>query len=202
MRVMTENRAMTTGVNILEHPAIQRAVRRITVDEYHRLSDAAIIPEDTELLHGVIIQQMTKSPLHTWTVRILVDWLRSALPDGYDVRQEQPVTLQDSEPEPDIAIVLGGPADYRTAHPTMAEVVMEVAVSTIELDREKRLAYAAAGVKEYWIVIPQQGRIEIWTRPSSNGYLDTREVTAPASVSLQQFPELDIDLGELFAEPP
>jgi Uma2 family endonuclease len=189
-----------TALTILENPTIRQSVKRISVDEYHRLSDAAIITEDTELLHGIIIQQMTKSPLHTWTVRVLVDWLRAALADQYDVRQEQPLTLHDSGPEPDIAIVAGSPADYRTAHPGTAKVVMEVAIATIELDREKALAYAAAGVNEYWLVLPQQRMIEIRTNPSPSGYQEKQAITAPATARLQQFPDVAVDLETLFAD--
>jgi Uma2 family endonuclease len=185
---------------MLENPVIRQAVKRISVDEYHRLSEAAIITEKTELLHGIIIQQMTKSPLHTWIVRLLVDWLRAALPSNFDVRQEQPITLKDSEPEPDVAIVAGSPAHYRVSHPSTAEVIMEVAIATIELDREKAIAYATAGVKEYWLVVPQQRKIEIHTSPSQTGYQHKREIATPASVTLQQFPDVAVDLEQLFAE--
>ncbi len=189
-----------TALTMLENPAIRQAVKRISVDEYHRLSEAAIITEKTELLHGIIIQQMTNSPLHTWIVRLLVDWLRAALPSNFDVRQEQPITLQDSEPEPDVAIVAGSPAHYRMSHPSTAEVIMEVAIATIELDREKALAYATAGVKEYWLVVPQQRKIEIHTSPSDTGYQHKQEITSPATVTLQQFPNVAVDLEQLFAD--
>jgi hypothetical protein len=145
---------MSTSLNMLENPEIREAMKRISVDEYHRLGRSGLIPEDTELLYGVLIQKMTKSPLHTWIVRQLADWLRLELPEGFDVRQEQPVTLEDSEPEPDVAVVRGIPADYRRAHPSTATFIVEVAIATVELDRQKAQAYAAAGVGEFWIIFP------------------------------------------------
>jgi Uma2 family endonuclease len=191
---------MSTALTMLTNPAIRAAVKQISVDEYHRLSDAAIIPENTELLHGIIIQQMTKSPLHTWTVERLVDWLRAKLPKGFYVRQEQPITLVDSEPEPDVAIVVGGPDEYRKSHPSTAEIIIEVTIATVDVDREKAFAYSLAGVQEYWIVLPQQRRVEVYTAPSPTGYLQKTEVTAPANFSFQQFPSISIDLDQLFED--
>ena len=80
--------------SILEQPAVREAVLPISVEQYHRLGEAGIVPERTELLRGIVVEQMIKTPLHTWTVQRLVDWLRSAAPAGLHVRQEQPLTLK------------------------------------------------------------------------------------------------------------
>jgi len=58
--------------SILDKPSIRHAALPITVEQYHRLGEQAIISEQTELLRGVIIEQMTKSPLHTYVVQLLV----------------------------------------------------------------------------------------------------------------------------------
>lgn len=146
----------------------------ISVEQYHRLSEAGIVPERTELLRGVILEKKTKSPLHTYVVQILFDWLTSAGIEGCYVRQEQPLTLADSEPEPDIAVVGGSPDDYRTRHPLSAQFVVEVAIGSMELDREKAAVYAAAGVPEYWIVVPEEKSIEVYSQPTANGYDNQR----------------------------
>ena len=139
--------------------AIQRFSIRLNVDQYHQLCDAGIVTERTELLSGIVVEKMGKSPLHTWTVAFLSDWLRNLLPSNTTLRVEQPLTLNGSEPEPDLAIVSGSRDDYRTSHPSAARLVIEVAVSTIDLDREKTAIYAAAGIDEYWLVMPERNQL-------------------------------------------
>jgi Uma2 family endonuclease len=155
---------------ILENPAVRQVILPITVEQYHEFSAAGIIPEKTELLRGYIIEKMTKSPLHTWLVGQLVEWLEAHVgPDVY-VRKEEPLTLDISEPEPDVAVVDGNRHDYQNAHPRTARLVIEVAVSSEDVDREKGADYARAGVSEYWIVLPEKDSIDVFRDPRPAGY--------------------------------
>jgi Uma2 family endonuclease len=163
-----------TVIELLEKPAIRELALPISVAQYHQLSAAGIISERTELLRGVILEKMTKSPLHVYLVQRLYEWLRGALPPGFIVRKEEPLTLADSEPEPDVAVVAGAAEDYRAQHPTSADLVVEVAIATIDLDREKASVYAAAGIAENWIVIPAQQAIEVYRDPAPSGYQSRR----------------------------
>jgi len=100
------------------------------VKAYHALGDLGLIPEKTELLYGQIFHKMSKSPLHSFLSEFLEDILRGAVPAGCHVRGEEPLTIGDSEPEPDLVVVRGRREDYRQAHPTTAELVIEVCVSS------------------------------------------------------------------------
>ncbi len=173
---------MHATAHILDEPAVRGAALPISVAQYHRLSADGIVPEQTELLQGVIIEQMTKSPLHTFVVQRLAAWLAAAVPSGCFVRKEEPLTLTDSEPEPDLAVVAGSPADYRLAHPTTARLVIEVAIATLGIDRAKADVYAAAGIDEYWIVTPEFHSVEICRQPSAAGYGSRVVVSDPAAV--------------------
>ena len=166
---------------ILDEPEIRGAALPLTVEQYHRLSAEGIVPERTELLQGVIIEQMTKSPLHTFLVQRLARWIETAVAAGWFVRKEEPLTLAGSEPEPDIAVVAGCPEDYRTAHPATAALVVEVAIATLGIDRAKADVYAAAGIPEYWIVIPETRAVEIHRRPGPAGYSERLTVSAAAA---------------------
>lgn len=168
---------MRSTSGILDEPEIRRAALPLTVEQYHRLSAEGIVPERTELLRGVIIEQMTKSPLHTFLVQRLARWIDSAAPSGWFVRKEEPLSLADSEPEPDIAVVAGRPEDYREAHPASAAFVVEVAIATLGMDRAKADVYANAGIPEYWIVIPEARAVEIYRRPTETGYGERLTVT-------------------------
>ena len=84
---------MHATAHILDEPSVRGAALPISVAQYHRLSADGIVPERTELLQGVIIEQMTKSPLHTFIVQRLAGWLAAAVPAGWFVRKEEPRVL-------------------------------------------------------------------------------------------------------------
>jgi len=170
----------------------------VTVDQYGRLTEEGIIPENTELIRGVILKKVGKSPLHTWIVQSLVERLKAMLPDGVHVRQEQPLTLRDSEPEPDLAVVSGEAFDYRRAHPRTAELVVEVAVSTEELDLEKAGIYSEAGISEYWVIAPKQNAVTIWSAPAEEGYQRRATIGIGDTLVSRRFPEIEIPVSSLF----
>lgn len=145
--------------------------RRFTVEEYHAMARAGILTEDDaiELLEGWLVQKMTKNPPHTATTRYTRAALEKCLPPGYFVDSQEPITLVDSEPEPDVCIVRGTLDDYTRTHPHVQDVVLvvEVADSSLEQDRgAKKRIYARAGVAVYWIANLVEAQIEVYTQPS------------------------------------
>ncbi len=184
---------------ILDKPSVRHAALPISVEQYHRLNRGGIISERTELLRGVIIERMTKSPLHTYVVQLLVTWLESCGEVDHYVRKEEPLTLADSEPEPDVAVVPGDPGKYRTQHPATADLVIEVAVATVGLDRDKADIYAHADVPEYWVVIPEERAVEVYRDPTHGSY-GTCERWSDSETQLQphRLPKAMIRLANLF----
>jgi len=73
----------------------------------------------------------------------------------------------DSVPESDITVVRGERGTYRGKHPTGREtaLVIEVAESSVSLDRKKAAIYARAGIPEYWIVNLEDWRLERMPQP-------------------------------------
>lgn len=135
--------------SILELPEVRQRVSPLTVEEYHRLDEFNEHGRRTELIRGIIIEKMSKSPLHRTIASLLYKVILARLPAGYSGWKEEPLSLADSEPEPDISLTRGSESDFTSAHPTTAELVVEVAVSSPALDRENASLYAEAGVKEY-----------------------------------------------------
>ena len=187
-------------IQILSNSAVRDMAVPVTVEQYHQLSAAGIIAEPTELLRGVIIERMTRSPRHVYLVRFLNRWLQKHVPAGFHVRKEEPLTLSDSEPEPDLAVVRGEDEDYRHAHLGNEEFIIEMAFTSLELDREKGVVYAAAGVPEFWIVIPEEQAVEVYTSPSAAGYeVMRRHEDIDAQLTTTVFPKLSLTPRELFA---
>src|SRR5919108_2957704 len=155
---------------ILEIPEVRQRVSRLSVAEYHRLDEFNENGRRTELIRGIVIEKMSKSPLHRTIASLLYRSLLAQLPEGYSVWKEEPLTLLDSEPEPDISVTRGTEKDFAAAHPTTAELVVEVAVSSPTLDRENASLYAEAGVKEYWIILGSERQVEVYRRPEQGRY--------------------------------
>lgn len=180
--------------SLLEIPAIRQRVARLSVADYHRLPELPV-----ELVRGTIIDKMSRSPLHRSTAHLFRDALLSRIPGDCILFTEAPLTTPDSEPEPDLCVVKGAAADYRHVHPTTAELVIEISVTSLELDRVKAFIYAEAGVKEYWIVRPVEKCVEVHRSPSGPEYTECVTIQAPAVLESSALPGVRVDLGVLLS---
>jgi Uma2 family endonuclease len=168
-------------------------VHRFTVDEYHLMVRAGILTEDdpVELLEGWIVPKMPRNPRHDATIDEAQDVLRRHLPAGWRIRGQSAITTNDSEPEPDIAIVRGPAMRYSAAHPSPQDIaaLIEVADSSLLRDRrDKGRLYARAGVSYYWILNLTDRQIEVYTDPTgpatNPSYRQRQDYGITASVSL------------------
>lgn len=184
---------------ILELPEVRQRVSPLTVEEYHRLGEFNEHGRRTELIRGIIIEKVSKSPLHAAQAKRLYDRIARMLPAGRIVRREDPLSLADSEPEPDIAVVQGDEADFFESHPTTAELVIEVAVSSPALDRENASLYAEAGVSEYWIVLGNERRVEVYRHPVNGRYQETHILGVHDTLDCASVPTVRLTVSELFA---
>jgi len=169
------------------------------VKAYHALGDLGLIPEKTELLYGQVFQKMPKSPYHTYLLRLLLEILRAAVPRGFIVSTEQPITCADSEPEPDLSVVRGVIGDFRLAHPTTAELVIEICVGSHDYDRSKLRAYAGAAVKECWLVLAPEKQIEVHRQPQGEQFAE-RVIHGPGgTLTSGVVPGFTVELDRIFA---
>lgn len=182
----------------VDQPAFRARMHPIGVETYHRLGEIGHIGERTELIRGAIIDQMPKSPLHSSILELLADHLVTALPEGWIVRREQPLTFTDSEPEPDVAVARGTRADYFTAHPSTAALVIEVCVSSAALDRIKLGVYAEAGVAECWLILAEERVVERHTAPQGAMYRQVERAPFPSTLESTVFPGLVLPPAGLF----
>ena len=166
---------------ILEIPEVRKRVSPLSVQDYHRLSEYNRDGKRTELIRGIVIEKMSKSPLHSTITALLYRIFLASLPEGFVVRQEQPLTFTDSEPEPEIAVVRGRERDFLKAHPTTAELVIELALGNPALDRENALLYAEAEVREYWLLLGAEQKAEVYRHPKAGRYQE-RMVVGPGEV--------------------
>ncbi len=182
---------------ILDLPQVRARVSPLSVADYHRLGEYNEQGRRTELICGIVIEKMSKSPLHAFVVQRLQQILTTQIGAEWCLFQEGPITTLDSEPEPDLAVVEGPIERYREVHPSTAELVIEVAVSSIEVDRAKAAIYASAGVKEYWIVCPEEKMIEVYRAPRGLDYAEQLVVRAPEILRSLAIPSLSVGLAAL-----
>jgi len=115
--------------------------RRWTRAEYERLIDLSVfLPgEPLELLGGELIVSERQGSAHYTAIGLVEDALRAALGPGWLVRSQGPIELDDeSEPEPDIAVMRGDRRSYSHRHPSRPALVLEVAESSLAFDREHK----------------------------------------------------------------
>ena len=145
--------------------------RRWRRTEYDRLVELGLfVGERLELLDGLLVVAEPQGSSHMAVVTHVGQMVMAAFGAGWHARLQGPLALDDdSEPEPDVAIVAGRALDYVAAHPTMAALIVEVADSSLRLDRRFKTAlYARAGQPEYWIVNLVDRVLEVHREPVSD----------------------------------
>ncbi len=172
-------------------------LHRYSLDLYHRLIEAGAFDEDdrVELLHGLLVRMSPKSPRHERAGRWLARWLFDHVDrTTHEVGASCPLTLADSEPEPDFVVLARGtPSPY---HPATAALAIEIAVSSLRRDLTiKAPIYAAAGVVEYWVVDLDGRRVVVHRDPAPDGYATRLDVSGGDRITARAvaLPELEVD---------
>ncbi len=178
-------------------------IAKWTIEQYHKLVEAGmLIDRRVELLSGDIIDMSPEGMFHAVYCGDAVDYLKQLLGNRAKVREAHPITLpNDSEPEPDIAIVMPAPHRYLEHHPYPADIfwLVEYADSTLTKDlNTKQQIYAAAGIQEYWIVNLQALELIVFRGISNTGY-ETETRLSTGNISPLSFPDLNIDVRRLFS---
>ncbi|MEG4333746.1 Uma2 family endonuclease [Microcoleus sp. AT9_A2] len=145
-------------------------ILRLSIEQYHAIIQAGILTDDdsVELLEGWLVFKMPKNPPHRVTTRLVRTALENILPPGWYVDSQEPITLSNSEPEPDIVVVRGDTRQYLDRHPGAEDIalIIEVSDTTLQRDRTvKKRIYARAGIAIYWIVNLVEGLVEVYSQP-------------------------------------
>ena len=184
---------------ILKLPELRERVTQWTVSDYEKLVEQGLAPKHGELIRGIIIDKMSKPPLHADLCDWLRDEMRRQLPEAFKVSQERPLKLADSEPEPDLSVFQGVRMDFQREHATTALLVVAVAGSSTLADREYAFMYAEAAIPEYWIVLAGSQQIEVYRRPQAGIYQEVQVYGEGELLTCQSLPNVSISLKDLFS---
>ncbi len=172
---------------------------RWTCAEFHRFGDlGAFEGRRAMLIDGIILEEGKMNPPHAITLKLVEVAIHTGFGARWWLRHQSPLILgQDIDPKPDLAVVPGTPRDYM-GHPTTAELVIEVSDSSLDFDtNEKRLLYATAGIRDYWVVDINGRRLLVYHDPQAGDYA-TQQAFGPAdAVSPLAVPTAVVQVADL-----
>lgn len=170
--------------------------RRFSVAEYHQMIANAILTKEdrVELLNGEIVEMSPISPNHAASVKRVSKLLNRRIDDNVTIGIQDPVQLDDfSEPQPDIALLKSRDDFYKQAHPKPEDIflLIEVAESSAARDRiVKTPAYAAAFIRELWIIDLQHDLVEVYAEPLNGAYQLVQQVRRGETLSPRLLPSI------------
>jgi Uma2 family endonuclease len=189
------------GDILARHPVPRR---RLSVAEFYRLTEIGVLLEGdrVELLEGQLVQMSAIGPRHALAVDALNEILVPAVTGRARVRVQNPVTLDEgSEPQPDFAVVTRQWPGYPKAHPAPADIylLIEVADSSFNTDSgAKRVIYAKAGVREFWIVDLIDNVVRVHRQPSGYDYLSVTNVMPSEPLAIEGLPGVKFAAQDIF----
>jgi Uma2 family endonuclease len=170
---------------------------RFTLSMFDRMLATGVIGDDprVELLDGQIVEMEPVNTPHVNRVKDLYDRLQTLFSDRTDIYSQSPIELpQDGRPQPDLSILKSGSAREHLPLPGDVLLLIEVSDSTLEKDRNAKLAlYARDGISEYWIVNLQDDQLEVYRDPQRERYTTSFTVKPGSSQACLAFPEDAID---------
>ena len=153
--------------------------------EFHRFGDMGIFEgRRAMLIDGVILEEGPMIPPHAITLELVEQALRSVFGAGWRIRSQSPLVLgQDIDPEPDFAIIAGA-VRGSVGHPTTANLVIEVADSSLAFDtNEKRLLYAKSAIPEYWVVDINNQKLLVYRDPLNGDYTNQKSYNSTEKIT-------------------
>jgi Uma2 family endonuclease len=177
------------------------ATAKWSLQDYHQMIESGLLDNrQVELIYGEIIEMSPEGAPHSSFCSEIGEYLRRILGDQAKVREAHPITLPDnSEPEPDIAIVRNRSTLYRDRHPYPEDIfwLIEVSDSTLAKDLGvKKDLYASVGIAEYWVINLQESVLIVFGNLTPTGYQSTSSFTS-GIISPRAFPHVSIDVQAL-----
>ncbi len=170
------------------------------IAEWHQLVDSGVLADKkVELLAGEIVQMSPEGIPHRNTNHRVVKYLRKLLDGLAEVYEAHPITLDSSEPEPDIAIVRLPESLYDNRHPYAQDIywLVEVSKQTLAKDLDlKASIYARNSIAEYWVIDLKHNKLIVHTQPQADNYTQVVEYKA-GTVSPLAFPDLAFSLDRI-----
>ncbi len=171
-----------------------------SIKEWHDLVNSGVLAgKRVELLEGEIIEMSPEGIPHRNTNHKVVKYLRKLIEGLAEVYESHPITLDNSEPEPDIAIVRLPESIYDTHHPYPEDIYWLIEISNVTLIKDleqKTITYARNGIPEYWVIDLKNNQLIVHTQPQDNSYAQIVKYKV-GIISPLAFPQIVISINHL-----
>lgn len=195
----------TAMLTAARRPARATGRWRFTTDEYYRLWETGIFPEEarTELIGGVIYEMPVPGYEHVFSTTYLTTLLARNTPPSMFVGSQSPLVLgDDTVVQPDV-MIMRSEAMAEPRRVTAADVllVVEVVFTTEQHDRRRKLPrYARTRVPEVWLVLVAEERIEVHRDPVDGIYTTVNTYEVGETVSPFAAPGVELEVGEVLGK--
>jgi len=171
-------------------------------------------PEDErwEIIDGVPYMQAAPSPLHQFVLgelyrqfsNYLLDKTCKAYPAPFCVRLTKDKNRKNEDikkvVEPDITIICDKSKIDEKGCIGVPDMIIEVlSPSSVKMDRLIKLnAYEKAGVREYWIVEPENKLVSVYVLQNNGKYGRNEVFSDTDKIKVSIFQDLEINLSTVF----
>jgi Uma2 family endonuclease len=174
-----------------------------SIADYHKLIETGILCDRRiELINGELVEMSPEGVIHAAYCGSIADYLRHIFNSQAWIREAHPIILNNSEPEPDIAIVKLPKSRYFQNHPTPQDIFWLIEISDTTLAyylSQKKEIYARSNIPEYWVIDVKNKKLIIFTQPIDNNYA-ARLKLSEGSVKPILFPNMEISVAKLFEQ--
>lgn len=203
---MVAQEKQTEQTAVIQPNANQSGTRHFTVEEYYSMGQAGILAEDerVELIQGEIVQMPPIDAPHASFGDRLLSLIFPQVIGKAQMRVQYPILLLDnSSPQPDLALLRPRTDFYEQKHPVAADVylLIEISDSTLAYDKNtKAMLYAQAGIEEYWILDVNNRLIIQHTQPSPTGFRLIQQLPLGKTITSTALPELTLSVDAIFGK--
>lgn len=178
-------------------------IAKWTIDEYHSMIQAGLLDNrQVELLKGEIVEMSPEGEAHAYFSSEAEEYLRKLLGDRVTIRSGKPITLPDnSEPEPDIAIVQKLGREYLSHHPYPENIFWLIEYSNSSLEKDlniKTKIYAEVGIAEYWVVNLKKRQLIVFREPQETEYA-SKSTLSTGEVYPLSFPDVAVSVNSIIS---
>lgn len=177
--------------------------RGFSAEDYQLLGREGILTEDdrVELIDGEIVPMPPIGSRHAACVKMLGYEFAGICRGRYIVSVQDPIRLgENSEPQPDIALLRPRDDFYAARHPIPEDILLliEVADSSLEEDRKKTMnSYAKHLIPEVWIANLSEDCVERYRNLSEHGYTDVSRFAQGEVISPQLLPDVELQIDSI-----
>jgi Uma2 family endonuclease len=172
-----------------------------TIDEYHSMIERGLLDNrQVELLKGEIVEMPPEGEAHAYFSSEAEDYLRRLIGDRAAIRSGKPITLpNNSEPEPDIAIVHKLGREYLSHHPYPENIFWLIEYSNSSLEKDlnvKTQIYAEVNIREYWVVNLKKRQLIVFKEPQEAEYA-SKSTLSTGVIYPVAFPDVSVEVNAI-----